>query len=114
MAGYIGALRAALKAQTAFLQSLETSDMFSEEGEDCDQNLQDSKMNGSKKKTEKKSRVQTKEAKVLKGAVASLTALHGKLHGDLAFGKRDIGYGHLDQKDLDGIFKLLRGILIPL
>jgi hypothetical protein len=113
---YIGALRGTLKAQTVYLQSLEKSDMFSEVGEDEDQNRQDGRKSGEKEeeKAEKKGRVQAKEAIALKGAMAGLTALHGKLHGDLSFAKREIGYGHLDQKDLDEIFKLLRNILIPL
>ena len=58
--------------------------------------------------------METPEAKALKGAISGLVALHGKLHGDIPFGKREIAWGKLDAKDLDEIFKLFRSILIPL
>lgn len=57
---------------------------------------------------------QNPESKALKASLAALTGLHGKLYGDLAFAKREVAWGKLDQKDLDEIFKLFRGILIPL
>lgn len=57
---------------------------------------------------------ETPQAKVLKGAIAGLVGLHGKLHGDMPFGKRETAWGKLDAKDLDEIFKLFRNILIPL
>ena len=112
MTGYIGAIRGAIKAQSAYLQSLEKSDMFSQslEEEVSDNNVR-------KKKTHKNEKTvigSHHEAKALKGAIASLTGLHGKLQGDLPFGKREISYGKLQPKDLDEIFKLLQGILIPL
>jgi hypothetical protein len=57
---------------------------------------------------------ESSQAKALKGAIAGLRALHGKLHGDMPFGKRETAWGKLDAKDLDEIFKLFRNILIPL
>jgi hypothetical protein len=62
----------------------------------------------------KSNSAETPEAKALKGAIAGLTALHGKLHGDMPFGKRETAWGKLDAKDLDEIFTLFRNILIPL
>jgi hypothetical protein len=57
---------------------------------------------------------ETAEAKALKGAVTGLVGLHGKLHGDMPFGKRETAWGKLSAKDLDEIFRLFRSILIPI
>lgn len=54
------------------------------------------------------------KAIALKANLTALTSLHGKLQGDLPFGKREFAWGKLDPKDLDEIFVLFRGILIPL
>jgi len=112
--GYIGLVRATLKAQVSYLQSLESTDMFmgpdasskDVEGEaKSDKNVQ--------KKEKSRHPAETPQSKALKGAVAGLTALHGKLHGDMPFAKRETAWGKLDAKDLDEIFTLFRGILIP-
>ncbi|KFX90595.1 hypothetical protein V490_06378 [Pseudogymnoascus sp. VKM F-3557] len=107
-AGYVQAVRGALKAQTAYLQSLESSDMFA---------ATDAEPDKKKKRAGKKSKsrpAETAEAKALKGAIEALTGLHGKLHGDMAFAKREYAWGKLDAKDLDEIFTLFRDIIIPL
>jgi hypothetical protein len=54
------------------------------------------------------------QAKALRGSLDALLGLHGKLHGDMPFAKREIAWGKLDAKDLDEIFRLFRSILIPL
>lgn len=96
--GYIKLVQGSLKAQTAYLQSLESSDMFAstEEGGKC---LRPS---------------EHPEAMKLTGTIAALNALHGKIYGDLPFAKREVAWGKLDAKELDQIFVLLRKILIPL
>lgn len=117
-AGYINLIRAALKAQMAFLQSLESSDMFAEteskkESDDGNGHEKDKK---SRKHSKKKQGhpAETAQSKALKGAITGLTTLHGKLHGDIPFAKREVAWGKLNGKDFDEIFRLLRGILIPL
>lgn len=111
-AGYIQAIRGALKAQTAYLASLESSDMFAateptpDDIDDANHKKKDSKPHTAS--------AETPEAKTLKGAITGITALHGKLHGDMPFGKRETAWGKLDAKDLDEIFVLFRNILIPL
>lgn len=112
MTGYIGAIQATIKAQTAYLQSLEKSDMFSqsETGDSDNKEAQNDKMD----KDRKPSIDKHPESNALKASVAGLTALHGKLHGDLPFGKREIAYGKLRPEDFDELFKLFRAVLIPL
>ena len=70
-------------------------------------------------KTEAKKKVKTHPAQnlqsvPLKGTIEALKALHGKLHGDLAFGKRESAWGKLRAKDMDETFTLFRNILVPL
>jgi len=107
MTGYIGAIRGTIKAQTAYLESLEKSDMFGQSGTEEVSNKD--RPNGGKPTI-----ANHPEAKALKASVAGLTALHGKLHGDLPFGKREFAYGKLGPDDLDELFKLFQAIVIPL
>ncbi|KAH6680428.1 hypothetical protein B0J14DRAFT_470440 [Halenospora varia] len=111
MEGYIGLLRKTLGAQTAYLQSLETTDMFAESKEEEKSNEENKKKH---KKKVNPHPVQTPQAAALKGAIAGLKGLHGKIYGDLPFAKREIAFGKLDAKDLDEIFNRFRAILIPL
>ena len=96
--GYIKSLQGTLKAQTGYLRTLEDGDMFFPEG--------DSENDGSSKVSLR--------AKELKAAISGLTAVHGKLHGDLSFGKKEIAWGKLDADDLSEIFKLFRAVMLPL
>jgi hypothetical protein len=95
---YIGAIRGTIKAQRAYLESLETTDMFS-----C---------TTSGNKVSKPS--ETPQAKALKAGITGLTELHGKLYGDLPFGKRETAWGKLCAEDMEEIFSRFRAILIPL
>ncbi len=74
----------------------------------------DDKKKRNKDDKSKSSTAETTQAKALKGAIGKLTGLHGKLHGDMAFAKREYAWGKLDAKDMDEIFTLFRDILIPL
>lgn len=101
--GYIGALRGALQAHKNYLQSLETTDVFS----------QTKPANKDGKKKSKKPAVKP-EVEALKKLTATFTELHGKLHGDLPFAKREMAYGKLTPDDFEGMFKHLREIMMPL
>ena len=112
--GYIQLIRATMKAQTAYLQSLETSDMFAPEEPDEDDGDDGKKAKKNKKKDNNSHLAANAQSMALKANLAALTGLHGKLHGDMSFGKREMAWGKLDAKDLDEIFTLFRSILIPL
>jgi hypothetical protein len=118
MTGYIGAIKGTIKAQSAYLQSLEKSDMFSGPSMETSKKDEGSKKRPDKSKKDEKVATSvlesSPEAKALKGAVAALAALHGKLQGDLPFAKLEIAYGKLGTKDLKEIYELFQGILIPL
>ncbi|KFY72534.1 hypothetical protein V499_07347 [Pseudogymnoascus sp. VKM F-103] len=112
-AAYVQAIRGVLKAQTAYIQSLESSDMFATTETATDPKTDDRKKGKNQDKS-KSSPAETTQARDLKGAIGALTGLHGKLYGDMPFAKREYAWGKLDAKDLDEIFTLFRGILIPL
>ena len=90
-------LQGAIKAQAAYLESLEKSDAF-----------------GAPDKNKDLLHKLPPEAQKLKAATKGLGEIYGKLHGDLTFAKREIAYGKLDAKDLDDIVHRLRDILLPM
>ena len=109
--GFIAAAQGTLKAQIAYLQTLEKKDMF-RSPEESDENDKDEKS-----KTHNKRKVKPNddtEAQQLKSAIGALGELYGKMHTDIAFAKREIALGKLDASDIDELFKLLRGMLFPM
>ena len=96
--GYIAAIQKVLKAQNGYLQSLERKEMFRPPQKGDDKAIPE----------------EVSAAKTFKAALAGLTALHGKLQGDLTFAKREIAYSHLGPKEIDGLFKNFREIVLPL
>ena len=103
MAGYIGGLRGVLKTYSSYFETLEHEDMFGR-AETYDETVE--KMN-------KKGKVYSPEAQSIRTAVQKITELHGKLHGDLTFAKREIAFGELGPDDLQLIFRYLRKVMIP-
>lgn len=121
--GYLMAIRGTIKAHTAYLQSLETEDMFSGAKEELVDDTGNIKINDRDNGTDSPKTMvpesqpltaETAEAKALKSSIAGLTALHGKLHGDMPFGKLEAAWGKLDAHDIEDIFQKFRAILIPL
>ncbi|KAA8650394.1 uncharacterized protein ATNIH1004_003078 [Aspergillus tanneri] len=104
MAGYVGGLRATLNAHGEYFGTLERDDMFGR-AETYDSHVE---------KVTKKGKVYSPEAAAIRAAVQKLTDLHGKLHGDLTFAKREIAIGNLGPDDLQAIFRHLRQIMIPI
>ena len=103
-AGYIGALQGALKAQSAYLQSLENTDVLGSPGQE----------DTGKSRTKKASKLKpTSQAAALKVAVEAVQELHGKTIADSAFAKRELAYGKLDASDLSELLRLLGLIMIP-
>ncbi|KAL2865730.1 uncharacterized protein BJX67DRAFT_174312 [Aspergillus lucknowensis] len=103
MAGYIGALRSALQAHTAYFESLEGEDVFG----------RTATYDSTVEKIDKHGKVYTPEAATIRKAVQKITELHGKLSGDLTFAKREIAIGELGPDDLQSIFRHLRQTMIP-
>ena len=109
--GFLKITQGALQAQVGYLKSLENIDMFSIA-------RPEEPANGTNKKEEIQGKDHVPqdgpEFQKLSNMVKGLQELHGKLHGDLIFAKREIAYGKLDASDLDEIFKMYRDIMLPL
>ena len=110
-AAYISALQAALKAQSVYILKLELEEVM----------MLDLQVNDGKKKDtglsqdyQRAARRASGETKILQGCVKALTAVHGKMYGDLAFAKRETALGCLDADDIEEMFKLLRSVMVPL
>jgi hypothetical protein len=97
-AGYLAALQGGLKAHQAYLHSLEDPKVF-----------------GKAVVTEIESKSgASPEAAGVRAAIGGLTALHGKLQGDLPFAKREIAIGKLGPDDINEMNKLVRGVMLPI
>ncbi|MCJ1338840.1 hypothetical protein MMC09_004129 [Bachmanniomyces sp. S44760] len=102
MVGYVAALTASLKAQVAYLQSLEEIETISA-----------SPPAERTQKSKQEPDTEHPAAKKMKTTVRALGELHGKLHADILFAKREVAYGKLDARDIDDLFKKFRKILLP-
>ncbi|KAL7908179.1 hypothetical protein GGI35DRAFT_486316 [Trichoderma velutinum] len=56
----------------------------------------------------------TKAAKELEETVGMIKKLAAKIHGDMAFAKRNIAWGKLDANDLGQTFSLIQNVTIPM
>ncbi|KAK1997001.1 hypothetical protein LX36DRAFT_658044 [Colletotrichum falcatum] len=107
----VGLVRKSIRLQLGYLRTLSSPDML--------ERHQTRTSNVFKKRSKKKSKgpEPTNEAKAageLKATALAISALFGKMHGDILFAKRDVAYGKLDSKDIGEVFNRLRSIMIPL
>ena len=110
-AGYISALQGALKAQSAYLRSLENPDVLgTPDKEDFQENEETLPV---LRQTQIDKKKPTSEAAALKAAVRAVGELYGKLSTDIAFAKREFGYCKLDASDFGELLRLFRFIMIP-
>lgn len=105
MTAYIGALRGALKAHGAYFESMERNDMFGRV-ETYDMKTEKRGKHGKK--------IYSPEAEAIKTAVSKIGDLHGRLHGELPFAKREIALGNLGPEDLSELFAQLRRTMVPI
>ncbi|KKA20157.1 Uncharacterized protein T310_5811 [Rasamsonia emersonii CBS 393.64] len=105
MTAYIGALRGALKAHGAYFESMERKDMFGRV-ETYDMKTEKRGKHGKK--------IYSPEAEAIKTAVSKIGDLHGRLHGELPFAKREIALGNLGPEDLSELFGQLRRTMVPI
>ena len=113
-AGYISALRAALKAQSIFLQSLEDKDNFGTPeiaGPERRHEILSKILH--REKTASISRLNP-QAAALKAAVGALGEIHGTINVEIAFAKREIAFGKLDATDISQLVRLLRSVMVPI
>jgi len=114
MTGYLMCLSGMLKAQTAYMASLEDIDpvkMRKEREAAADGE-------GTKKKAKKGGGAQgpltTPALLKMKETLGKTMELHTKLHGDITPAKREFAFGKLESHDLTELWKLLRMIFLPI
>ena len=113
-AGCLQAMRGTLKAQTTFLQSLETSTNGQQGARKGTTHQTHGHGTNSEAKAADLHHRQSPQATALQAAISKLRQLFGKMHGDLPFAKRETAWGKLDANDLEDVFNHLRRIMIPL
>lgn len=115
-AQFISGLQGALTTQASYLQSLENKNMFdaspASHYDPSSPWTPKSQIQHEKNRRGKDST--TLEAKKLKTTIGALGELHGKIAGELVFARREIAYGKLDGAELKDLFKLTRGVFLPL
>lgn len=122
--GMVAVIQGCLKAQLAYIQSLEKDDMFTtpssldveamekepvQEGTDSEPH----KVLHSKKKPEPKQGVSPQTA-AMKAMVTTMGELQGKMYADINFAKRELGYGKLDAHAIETINSHFRQIMLPI
>ena len=107
--GLILAMQGTLKAQIAYLQTLEKKDVFRPPPESDE----DAKLSKHGKGKAAGSHASA-EAQRLKAATGALEDLYGKINADITFAKREVAWGKLDASDLDELLSLLQEILLPM
>ena len=110
-AGLITVAQGTLKAQIAYLQTLEKKDIFHTPTEFDD--------DGEEKKTKHKKGDAakpngSKEAQGLKAAIKALGEIYGKINADVAFAKREMAWGKLDACDIDEMIRLFQDMILPM
>jgi hypothetical protein len=111
-AGFIAAVQGTIKAQSSYLQSLETKEVFRPPPE-SDKKKKEGKShkNDSMRRAEP---LPTAETQTFKAAIGGLGELYGKLNADLTFAKRELAFGKLNGSDMDELLKLFQGVMSPI
>ena len=116
--GYLKCMNAVWDAQTAYFHSHEHANVFAstEKREGDPSRSKIPRKRGVQKKTKANVPFQTvsAEAEALKGAEGAAITIHGKLHADLTFAKREFAFsGKLSGSNMAEIFRLLQLVLLP-
>ncbi|KAK0315294.1 hypothetical protein LTR82_012621 [Friedmanniomyces endolithicus] len=117
MTGYLMCLSGMLKAQTAYMQSMETIDPIALRRQ-REEEQRESEQDGTKKKARKpavplSSPLATPASLKLRELLSKTVELHTKLHGDVTPAKREFAIGKLESHDLTELWKMLRMVFIP-
>lgn len=113
MAGVLGLFKKTVALEKEYLQGLERDDMFSLEVVETSAGHSEPEKKGKKDDAPKLTREQ-KTAMALRGTIAAIRELMGKIYGDKKFAKRDVAFGYLSAKDFGQLFNLIRNVMIPL
>lgn len=111
MTGYLMCLTSMLKAQTAYMASIEDIDPIKIR-ESQEKEAHHSEKRGKVASTA--SPLETPASIQLTEVLNKTIELHTKLHGDITPAKREFAFGKLESHDLTELWKLLRMIFVPI
>jgi hypothetical protein len=94
--GLLRGFQGLLKAQLAFVETLEHSGPYTEESD-----------------SDKKVQYQQRSA-ALKAAFRGVLGLSAKIHVDVVYAERETAYGHFRSKDIHEFYRLLRSVVVPI
>lgn len=112
MAGVLGLFKKTVALEKEYLQGLERDDMFSLEVVETSAGHPEPEKK--KKDSSPKLTREQKTAVALRGTIAAIRELMGKIYGDIKFAKRDVAFGYLSAKDFGRLFNLIRNVMIPM
>lgn len=113
MAGVLGLFKKTVALEKEYLQGLERDDMFSLEVVETSAGHPERERKKKKDSSPQLTREQ-KTAVALRGTIAAIRELMGKIYGDIKFAKRDVAFGYLSAKDFGALFNLIRNVMIPM
>lgn len=111
MTGYLMCLTEMMKAQTAYMASIEDIDPVKVR-ESQEKEAANSKKRG--KTSIIPSPMETPASLKLTEVLNRTIELHTKLHGDITPAKREFAFGKLESHDLTELWKLLRMVFVPI
>ena len=115
-AGFLQSARGLLKAQLAFVEALEHSEMCDPSVPKASSELEDdaNAQGHNDEERAQKRLMYAQKAAALKAASAGVLGLSGKLRDDVVFARREVAYGNLGSSDIHELYRLLRNILLPI
>ncbi|KAI7087036.1 hypothetical protein KC356_g4542 [Hortaea werneckii] len=113
MTGYMMCLGGMLKAQTAYMASLEDLDPVQAREERERQAAAKGGKKGKKSQTSGGAPLATPALAKLKETLGKTMELHTKLHGDITPAKREFAIGKLESHDLSELWRLMKGVFVP-
>ncbi|KAI6870077.1 hypothetical protein KC343_g7546 [Hortaea werneckii] len=113
MTGYMMCLGGMLKAQTAYMASLEDLDPVQAREERERQAAAKAGKKEKKNQTSGGAPLATPALAKLKETLGKTMELHTKLHGDITPAKREFAIGKLESHDLSELWRLMKGVFVP-
>ena len=111
MNGYLNCLKGSWRTQSAYIEAFEHTNLFAKPASSSGSEQTHFPKNQDRHDSARQD--PSAPAKALPKAVAALVEVHGKLHGDLAFAKREIAFGKLDGTHIGKIVQLLKMVFLP-
>ena len=112
--GFLQTCRGLLKAQLAFVQAFEHSNMCKPIIANSQAGSEDALKSPPAESSVDTSKLYQERARTLEAATTGLLSLGAKLRDDVVFAKRETAFGRLLEADIHSLHQLIRDIMIPI